>query len=143
MKAPAAVTKAFAAARKVRESAHAPYSKFKVGAALVSKSGDMFTGCNVENASYGGGVCAERVAILKAVSEGKTKFSDIVVVTDGAAPAPPCALCLQVMAEFFDPKTKIHVADLEGVRSVYTFAELLPVPFGPKQLAIGLTKKSK
>lgn len=141
MKIPASVTKAYAAARKVRESAHAPYSKFKVGAALVAKSGETHLGCNIENASYGGTVCAERVAILKAVSEGTTKFSEIVVVTDGAAPAFPCALCLQVMAEFFDPKTKIWIADLEEVKSVHTFSELLPVPFGPKQLAIGKSRK--
>lgn len=143
MKLPASVSKAYAAARKVRESAHAPYSKFKVGAALVSKSGGLHTGCNIENASYGGTVCAERVSILKAVSEGEEKFVDIVVVTDGAAPAFPCALCLQVMAEFFDPKTKIWIADLEEVRSVHTFSELLPVPFGPKQLALGFKSKKK
>ncbi|MES2963412.1 MAG: cytidine deaminase [Bdellovibrionota bacterium] len=141
MKVPASVTKAYAAARKVRETAHAPYSKFKVGSALISKSGELYTGCNIENASYGGTVCAERVSILKAVSEGEEKFVDIVVVTDGAAPAFPCALCLQVMAEFFDPKTKIWIADLDAIRSVHAFAELLPVPFGPKQLAIGRSKK--
>lgn len=143
MKVPASVTKAYAAARKVRASAHAPYSKFKVGAVLIGKSGATFTGCNIENASYGGTVCAERVAILKAVSEGEDKFADIVVVTDGAAPAFPCALCLQVMAEFFDSKTKIWIADLEDIRSVHTFAELLPVPFGPKQLALGRIAKKK
>ncbi len=141
MKVPASVTKAHAAARKVRESAHAPYSKFKVGAALISASGELFTGCNVENASYGGTVCAERVAILKAVSEGALEFADIVVVTEGAAPAFPCALCLQVMAEFFSPKTKIWIADPKAVSSVHTFSELLPVPFGPKQLALGKSKK--
>lgn len=143
MKVPASVTKAYAAARKVRASAYAPYSKFKVGAVLVSKSGDTFTGCNVENASYGGTVCAERVAILKAVSEGQTKFTEIVVVTDGESPAFPCALCLQVMAEFFDPKTKIWIGDLDEVRSMHTFADLLPEPFGPRQLAKGLKSEKR
>ena len=95
----------------------------------------MTSGCNIENASYGGTVCAERVAILKSVSEGETKFTDIVVVTDAKAPATPCALCLQVMAEFFDPETRIWIADTERVHKCYLFTELLPKPFGPRELS--------
>lgn len=131
---PPKILKAFASAKAVRLNAHAPYSKFQVGAGLVTSNGTVVTGCNVENASYGGTVCAERIAIFKAVSEKQTTFSDIVVVTDAAEPAYPCAFCLQVMAEFFDPETKIWVADLNAVRSVHTFKDLLPKPFGPRQL---------
>lgn len=122
------------AAVAVRKLAHAPYSKFRVGAALLTSTGKVLRGCNVENASYGGTVCAERVAILKAVSEGAHKFSDIVVVTDAKSPAAPCALCLQTMAEFFSPDTRIWLASPTRIYSVHVFADLLPVPFGPKQL---------
>jgi cytidine deaminase len=128
------ISAAFKRALEVRQNAHVPYSKFKVGAALMSRDGELITGCNVENASYGGTVCAERIAIFKAVSEGRTSFSDIVVVTDAAEPAFPCAFCLQVMAEFFDPETKIYLGDTERVRSVFSFKELLPHPFGPVEL---------
>jgi cytidine deaminase len=127
----------FEAALNTRDGAYAPYSKFKVGAALAIQGGGYVTGCNVENASYGGTVCAERIAIWKAVSEGATQFTDIVVVTDGKTPASPCALCLQVMAEFFEPDTKIWVADLKEIKDCYAFSELLPHPFGPKQLKDG------
>lgn len=119
---------------RARQMAHAPYSKFKVGAALKGKKGTSFLGCNVENASYGGTVCAERVAILKAVSSGVSKFTDIVVVTDTPNPASPCALCLQVMAEFFQSDTKIWVADTKKIHDVYKFKDLLPLPFGPSEL---------
>lgn len=133
-KVPAIVTRAFREASKVRLRAHAPYSRFKVGSALVTGGGQIYRGCNVENASYGGTVCAERVAIWKAVSEGHKRFTDIVVVTSAATPAFPCAFCLQVMAEFFDASTRIWVAGTRGIRSLHTFSELLPKPFGPKQL---------
>lgn len=134
MKVSPKIAEAYEKARATRLNSYSPYSKFKVGAALVSKSGEYITGCNVENASYGGTVCAERSAILKAVSERQTSFSDIVIVTDAAEPAFPCAFCLQVMAEFFDPETKIYLADTEQVRSVHKFKSLLPKPFGPAQL---------
>ncbi len=134
MKVAPKIAEAYEKARTTRLNSYSPYSKFKVGAALVTKSGKFITGCNVENASYGGTVCAERTAILKAISERETAFSDIVVVTDAAEPAFPCAFCLQVMAEFFDPETKIYLADTEGVRSVHKFKSLLPKPFGPMQL---------
>ncbi len=119
---------------RAREKAYAPYSKFMVGAALLGKNNGVYSGCNIENASYGGTVCAERTAILKAVSEGARRFGDIVVVTDRENPAAPCGLCLQVMAEFFDPDTKIWVASCRQVKSVYRFSELLPVCFGPRDL---------
>jgi cytidine deaminase len=123
----------FDEAALARQSAHAPYSKFKVGAALQTKNGTVFIGCNVENASYGGTVCAERVAILKAVSEGHHKFTGIVVVTDEKIPAFPCALCLQTMAEFFSGDVAVGVANLGGIKSEFKFSDLLPHRFGPNE----------
>lgn len=131
---PRMVQKAYREAVKCRKNAHAPYSGFRVGAGLVTDDGRIFTGCNVENASYGGTVCAERGAIFSAVASGEREFSDIVVVTDATEPAFPCAFCLQVMAEFFDAKARIWVANLSGMKSMHRFEELLPKPFGPRQL---------
>jgi cytidine deaminase len=128
------VKKLHAAAVQARKDAYAPYSKFKVGAALRTANGDVFAGCNIENASYGGTICAERTAILKAVSEGQQKIKDIMVVTDSQKPAVPCALCLQTMAEFCEPDTRIWIGNLEGVQEAARFSELLTRPFGPKQL---------
>lgn len=133
-KIPDHVKKAYAQAKKIREKAYAPYSKFKVGSSLVTRGGNLIGGMNIENASYGGTVCAERVAILKAVSEGEKKFAEIVVVTDAETPAFPCALCLQTMAEFFDPATRIWIGNLSAITSMHRFDELLPKPFGPRQL---------
>ena len=132
-KIPAKIADAFEKAKAVRLRAHAPYSGFQVGAALLAGA-EVVTGCNVENASYGGTVCAERIAIFKAVSEGSVKFSEIVVVTDAPVPAFPCAFCLQVMAEFFDSSTNVWLGDLRELKSVHKFVDLLPYPFGPKQL---------
>ena len=129
------VKTAHAGAVRARAQAHAPYSRFLVGAAAICDGGEVFYGCNVENASYGGCVCAERVALLKAISEGHRAFTGIVVVTDSPSPASPCALCLQTMAEFFDPGASVWIADLQAVRTVKAFAALLPLPFGPRQLA--------
>ncbi len=118
----------------VRERAYAPYSNFHVGATLVTRDGKFVSGCNIENASYGGAVCAERVALLSAVRDGIRDITDIVVVTDAKKPACPCALCLQMMAEFCSPSTRIWICDLKKPKMVRTFKELLPLPFGPKQL---------
>ncbi len=141
-KIPVKIAAAFEQAKKTRLIAHAPYSGFRVGAALLSKD-TVATGCNVENASYGGTVCAERVALFKAVSEEESKFTDIVIVTDAPEPAFPCAFCLQVMAEFFEPATRIWLGDLKKIRSVHRFEELLPHPFGPKQLNDAKTGKRR
>lgn len=131
---PSKIRRALLLAKQTRKHAHAPYSGFHVGAALLANGGKLYSGCNVENASYGGTVCAERIAIFKAVSEGSSRFSDIVVVTDAAEPAFPCAFCLQVMAEFFDPGARVWIANLKGIKAVHKFGELLPKPFGPRQL---------
>lgn len=124
----------FESAAFVRRHAHAPYSRFKVGAAVQTKSGFVFSGCNVENASYGGTVCAERVAIWKAVSEGEKTFDAIVVVAQSKKLVPPCAFCLQVMAEFCKPDFKIHLATPRGIKKTYRLRQLLPFPFGPSFL---------
>ncbi len=118
------------AATEARENAHAPYSKFKVGAALMLDSCEIVSGCNIENASYGATVCAERVAIFKAVSEAPgARITALAVVTDSTPPAPPCALCLQVLSEFCPADMPIILESLDGTRKEYTFKDLLPHPF--------------
>ncbi len=117
------------AARAARESAYAPFSNFKVGAAVLVSSGRVFTGCNVENASFGLTVCAERVAIWKAVSEGEREIVAVAISVDGK-PAMPCGACLQVMQEFAGDSSPVVIAagsDGEVIR--YTLAELMPHAF--------------
>ncbi len=114
-------------ARKARENAYAPYSNFKVGAALLTESGEIFTGCNVENSSYGLSVCAERVALFKAVSEGYRKFKALAVVADTERPVPPCGACRQVLWEFGD--IDIIMSNLKGDVKVMKLSELLPEGF--------------
>ncbi|MCJ8346027.1 cytidine deaminase [bacterium] len=111
-----------------------PYSKFSVGAALHSTDGKVCGGCNIENASYGGTVCAERIAIFKAVSEGTKDFTYIVIVTETEEPAPPCAFCLQVMTEFCDGDFEIHLANRSGIKKSFKLDQLLPFPFNPSLL---------
>ena len=119
------------AASDARRNGYAPYSSFKVGAALVSAAtGRIYSGCNVENSSYGATICAERNAITTAVAaEGTLGIDILVVFSDDDPPAPPCALCLQVMAEFARPETEIILFSEKGAESHFTFAELLPNPF--------------
>jgi len=116
------------AAREARERAIAPYSKFKVGAALLARDGRVFTGCNVENASYGLTVCAERVAIFKALSEGKHSFTRIAVVADTASPTPPCGACRQIIWEFCGD-IPVVLANLADVKATLQMKDLLPWPF--------------
>jgi cytidine deaminase len=120
-----------AAARAAREDAYAPYSGFKVGAAVVCKDGRVFTGVNVESLSYGLTCCAERVAIFKAVSEGSRSFEAIAVVAGDDGIAYPCGACRQVMNEFA-PAMRVIVEDLKGHRVATTLAALFPDPFGPR-----------
>ena len=119
----------FLKAKEAATKAYSPFSGYKVGAALLSESGTIYQGCNVENSSYGATVCAERVAIWKAVSHGETKFSEIVVYTKAKDPWPPCSLCQQVMAEFFTPEAKVHLANESGIVKTYTYKEINPFPF--------------
>ncbi len=124
---------AFELALKVRENAYAPYSNFKVGAVLVTKEGKMFAGCNVENVSYGLTICAERVAVFKAVSEGEREFSFMVVVTDTDPPAAPCGACRQVIREF-GLNIDIVAANIKGDMITKPLSEFLPDSFGPEDL---------
>jgi cytidine deaminase len=119
-------------AQEARLKAYAPYSNYQVGAALVTHSGKFFTGCNVENAAYPTGLCAERVAIFKAVSEGEQQFRALAVVTSNGG--TPCGSCRQVMAEF-GLETIVLIADAQGkLHQETSLAELLPGAFGPGDL---------
>ncbi|MFW6368307.1 MAG: cytidine deaminase [Spirochaetota bacterium] len=114
-----------------RERAHCPYSGFAVGAAIKPEGGSrLYGGCNVENASYGATICAERAAVLSMISaQGKSRVEYVVVVTDADPLAVPCAACLQVLAEFSSPDTAVLLADPHGIRQEYRFDQLLPYPF--------------
>src|SRR5512137_362775 len=118
-------------ARKARKRAYAPYSRYKVGAALLGKSGKVYLGCNVENASYSHTVCAERTAVLKAVSEGEAEFEAIAVVTKNGG--SPCGACRQVLSEFA-PDLVVYIADQQGKFRKATLSKLLPDSFTPAHL---------
>lgn len=118
-------------ARKAREQAYSPYSRFPVGAALLTSDGEIFAGCNVENLSFGLTVCAERTALCSAVAAGKRQFSGTVVVTDTPEPATPCGACRQALYEF-SPDLWIVTANLQGQQRVYRLSELLPDAFQTK-----------
>jgi cytidine deaminase len=120
-----------ASAKAAREHAYAPYSNFKVGAALLGKSGRIYTGCNVENAAYGPSMCAERTAIFKAVSEGEREFEAIAVVTENGV--SPCGTCRQVMMEFA-PDMTVFISNIQGNVRITTVRDLLPDGFTPKHL---------
>lgn len=116
------------AAREAREHAHAPYSHFPVGAALLADSGEIFAGCNVENATIGATVCAERTAIGNAVVRGQRRFRALCVITNVARPSAPCGICRQVLAEFCD-ELPMMLVNLEGLRRFITLGELFPDRF--------------
>ena len=120
-------------AEKARKRAYTPYSKFQVGAAVLCADGKIFTGCNIENASFGLAVCAERVAIFKAISEGSTKFEAIAVISDTDKPCSPCGACRQVISEFGEDIPLI-MANLKGDFKIKKIKELLPEAFGKNDL---------
>lgn len=122
-----------AAALAAREHAVAPYSDFKVGAALLTADGRIYSGCNVENASYGLTVCAERVALLKALSEGERAFSMIAVVADTTSPTPPCGACRQLLWEYCGD-IPVVLANLNAVTGEHRLGALLPLPFDGRLL---------
>jgi cytidine deaminase len=125
-----------AAARLARERAVAPYSHFKVGAALLTKAGVIYGGCNVENATYGLTVCAERVALLKALSEGERDFAMIAVVADTVAPTPPCGHCRQLLWEYCGD-VPVIMANLTSIAAHHQMRDLLPLPFDGRLLDEG------
>ncbi len=127
----AGIAQLLAEARAVQARAYAPYSHFAVGAALLAHSGVIYTGCNVENASYGLGICAERNAVAHAVACGDRTFEAVAVVTENGV--TPCGACRQVLAEF-GPNMLVIVADTSGNQRRYRLSELLPDAFGPEQL---------
>ena len=123
-------------ATAARNAAIAPYSSFKVGAALETTNGEIFTGCNIENSSYGLTVCAERVALWKALSEGARHFSAIAVVTDSTVPSSPCGACRQLLWEFCG-NISVQMQSLNGSALTLRLEELFPRPFGSGYLSTG------
>jgi cytidine deaminase len=121
------------AARAARERAFAPYSRFKVGAALEVEDGTIITGCNIENATYGLTVCAERVAVWKAVSDGHRAFRRVAIVADTEAPTPPCGPCRQILWEFCGD-VEVVLANLTEEKGRYRLTDLLPLPFDARLL---------
>ncbi len=121
-------------ARQARKKAYAPYSHYAVGAVVLTQSGNVYAGCNIENAAYPSGLCAERVAIFKAVSEGEREIVALVVVT--ANMASPCGACRQVLAEFASDDTLVVLAPARGKqRRIYRMADVLPERFGARHLS--------
>ena len=127
----------FEKARTVRENAHAPYSKFRVGAALRTVSGKEFIGCNVENSAYPQGTCAEAGAIAAMIAAGEKEISEICIVADSPSPVSPCGGCRQKLAEFSTPASKVHLANLKGILESYSLGELLPHSFTSDHLPNG------
>jgi len=121
------------AARRARENAVAGFSGFKVGAALETADGTIVTGCNVENATYGLTVCAERIAMFKALSEGHREFTRVAVVADTADPTPPCGACRQILWEF-GGDLEVVLANLTEHKGTYRMKDLLPLPFDARLL---------
>ncbi|HEY3623366.1 MAG TPA: cytidine deaminase [Roseiarcus sp.] len=134
--AEAALRRLFAAATAAQANAYSPYSRFKVGAALRTPSGAIYSGCNVENAAYPQGSCAEAGAISAMALAGERRIAEILVIGDGEALCTPCGGCRQRIREFADPSTLIHIAGPEGVRAKFTLGDLLPESFGPGHLAV-------
>jgi cytidine deaminase len=122
-----------AAARRAREHAHAAYSRFKVGAALETADGTIITGCNIENATYGLTICAERVAMFKALSEGHRVFTRLAIVADTRTPTPPCGACRQILWEF-GGDLEIVLANLSSETGRHRLKDLLPLPFDARLL---------
>jgi cytidine deaminase len=122
-----------ARATAARERSMSPYSHFKVGAAIRAKSGAIYDGCNIENASYGLTVCAERLALLKALSEGEREFTEIAVVTDAATLTPPCGPCRQLLWEYCG-NIPVRLHSLRNLAQTFTLADLFPHPFDNRSL---------
>jgi cytidine deaminase len=124
----------FEAAKAAFDTAYAPYSKFQVGAAILTPEGEIYSGCNVENAAYPQGACAEAGAIAAMARAGRRRIAEILVVGDGEGLCTPCGGCRQRIREFAEASTPVHIAGLQGVRASFTLDELLPHSFGPEHL---------
>lgn len=122
------------AAKSVRERAYVPYSNFKVGAAIKTKTGQVFVGCNVENAAYPEGTCAEAGAIAAMIAAGEMDIAEVVVVADSSMPVPPCGGCRQKIAEFSDGSVQVTMSTMDGVSETLSVADLLPGAFGPAHM---------
>jgi len=131
--APSDVRELLSLARKARGHAHTPFSRFKVGAALRAPDGQIVTGCNIENATFGLTLCAERVAVFKAISEGIRSFDALAVVADAKRLTPPCGACRQVLWEFCGD-IPVHIGDLRGKTLSMRLSELFPLPFDARSL---------
>ena len=125
-----------ATAQNALTNAYAPYSRFHVGAAVLTGDGHIYSGCNVENASYGGAVCAERVAVWKAVSEGHRRIAAVLVTTRQGALVPPCGICRQVINEFAASDCPVVMSSAAGESKETTLGALLPESFGPQHLKL-------
>ncbi|WP_166417592.1 cytidine deaminase [Cochlodiniinecator piscidefendens] len=125
------------AAKKVRENAHAPYSNFKVGAAITTPSGQVYVGCNVENVAYPEGTCAEAGAIAAMVAAGETQIVEIAVVADCPTPIPPCGGCRQKISEFAEPNAQVTMATVDGQINTLSVGELLPGSFSAAHMENG------
>ena len=131
----ASLEELFDAARSIQAKAYAPYSRFKVGAAIQAVDGRIYTGCNVENAAYPVGTCAEAGAIAAMIAGGADRIAAIVVMGEGSALVTPCGGCRQRIREFAALETPVHVAGPEGIRRTFALDELLPFSFGPDNLS--------
>ena len=121
-------------ATAVRKNAHAPYSKFKVGAAIRAASGKIYGGCNVENVAYPEGTCAEAGAIAAMVADGQTRITEVLVIADSPSPVTPCGGCRQKIAEFAGPEVKVTMCTTDGASLTLTVAELLPGVFAASHM---------
>jgi cytidine deaminase len=136
MKALKPPKKLLRAARQAMTLAYSPYSKVKVGAAVLMSDGWIYSGCNVENASYGGTICAERTAVVKAISSGRSrKIAAVLVVTNQRTIWPPCGICRQFLSEFCSPSTPVFCLNSRAAAKVSTFGEILPAAFNKTHLA--------
>jgi cytidine deaminase len=131
----ASVDELFEAAKAIQAKAYAPYSRFKVGAAIATPTGRVFAGCNVENAAYPVGSCAEAGAVSAMIAAGESRIAQIMVMGEGENLVTPCGGCRQRIREFAAADTPVHIAGPEGIRKSFTLDELLPFSFGPDNLS--------